>query len=286
MAQSDNALHWQVLSPAKPQNSKTLLIGNSIIRDVDENKLLNTKCICIPRGNVSDVKEAVTKFSTANKMRRIVLVVSGNDCEGGKNSSLTPTTNVLSKYEELIKCATEVSSFVIVSNLCPRSSGHTLRERIHVLNAGLKMACDDLGAEFVDNDPSFHLQDGTLNDGCFGQIRATPDAGRAHNHDPQTIPTPIRTNPREFQNHRNFYMSPQLTTLNLSFANFATEQAILLSPAVAGNPNALDVTKRVTLPEHVPNRDRGQAVWHLTIMFCRIPTRPTSTALEILYMVL
>ena len=37
--------------------------------------------------------------------------------------------------------------------------------RIRALNTGLKVACDDLGAEFVDNDPSFHLQDGTINSG-------------------------------------------------------------------------------------------------------------------------
>ena len=127
MAQSDNALHWQGLSPVQPQNSNTLLIGSSIIRDVDENKLLNTKCICIPGGNVSDVKEAIAKFPTTNKMRRIALV-SGNDCEGGKNSSLTPTTDILSKYEELIKCATEVSSSVVVSSVCPRSLGDNVED--------------------------------------------------------------------------------------------------------------------------------------------------------------
>ena len=98
-------------------------------------------------------------------MSRIVLVVGGNDCEGGKNSILTPTTDILSKYEELIKCATEASSSVVVSIVCPRSRGDTVLERIRALNAGLKVACDDLGAEFVDNDPSFHLQDGTINDG-------------------------------------------------------------------------------------------------------------------------
>ena len=165
MTQSNNALHWQGLSPVQPQNPNTLLIGSSIIRDVDENKLLNTKCICIPGGYVSDVKEAVAKFPTTNKMRHIVLVVGGNDCEGGKSNNLTPTTDILSKYEELIKCATEVSSSVVVSSVCPRSRGDAVLERIRALNAGLKVACDELGAEIVDNDPSFHLQDGNINDG-------------------------------------------------------------------------------------------------------------------------
>ena len=42
----------------------------------------------------------------------------------------------------------------------------------------------------------------------YGQIRATPGAGRAHNHGPQTLPTPTRTNPQGFQNHRNFSHVP------------------------------------------------------------------------------
>ena len=165
MTQSNNALHWRGLSPVQPQNPNTLLIGSSLIRDVDKNKLFKTKCICIPGGNVSDVKDAVAKFPTTNKMSRIVLVVGGNDCEGGKNNNLTHTTDILSKYEELIKCATEVSSSVVVSSVCPRSRGDAVIERIRAFNAGLKVACDELGAEFVDNDPSFHLQDGTINDG-------------------------------------------------------------------------------------------------------------------------
>ena len=38
-------------------------------------------------------------------------------------------------------------------------------KRIREFNTALKVACDDLGAEFIDHDLSFHLQDGTINDG-------------------------------------------------------------------------------------------------------------------------
>ena len=72
---------------------------------------------------------------------------------------------IIWKYEELIKCATEVSSSVVVSSICHSSRGDAVLDRIRALNAGLNVACDGLCVEFVDNDSSFHLQDGTVNDG-------------------------------------------------------------------------------------------------------------------------
>ena len=153
LTQSNSALHWQGMSYAQ-QNSETLLIGSSLIRDIDESKLLNTKCICIPGGCFSDAKEAVTKLPTTNKMQRIVLVVGGNDCDGGKdNNHDTATADILSKCEALIKCATEVSLSIAVSSICPHSRGDAVLERIRALNADLKVACNDLGVEFIDHDP-------------------------------------------------------------------------------------------------------------------------------------
>ena len=162
ITQNVNASHWQAAMSHATQNS--LLIGSSIIRDVDENKLLNTKCVCISGGHISDIKEAIAKLPTTRKLHRIVLVVGGNDCEGRDNVNETNITDILSKYEELIKCAKEVSSSVAVSSVCARNRGDAVAQKISSLNAGLKVTCDDIGAEFIDNDPSFYLQDGTIND--------------------------------------------------------------------------------------------------------------------------
>ena len=45
----------------------------------------------------------------------------------------------------------------------PRNSGDEVTQC--TLNAGLKVRCEELGIDFIDNDPSFHLQDSSLNDG-------------------------------------------------------------------------------------------------------------------------
>ena len=74
-------------------------------------------------------------------------------------------TDLIPEFEDFIKCATDVSVSVTVSSICPRSRGDEVTDSIKALNAGLKVSCDDLGVQFMDNDPSFHLQDGSRNDG-------------------------------------------------------------------------------------------------------------------------
>ena len=72
---------------------------------------------------------------------------------------------ILQEYENIIKAAKEVSVSVAISSVCPRNRGDEVTQRITTLNAGLKVRCEELGVDFIDNDPSFHLQDGSRNDG-------------------------------------------------------------------------------------------------------------------------
>ena len=52
-----------------------------------------------------------------------------------------------------------------MSSICPHRRAPEVLDRIGALNAGLSVLCDELGATFINNDPSFHLQDGSVNDG-------------------------------------------------------------------------------------------------------------------------
>ena len=141
----------------------TVVLGSSIIRDVDEDKLVNTKCVCIPGGCIIDLTAKVNTFPTSSKLRRLVLAVGGNDCDSRADDK--PVPDILTEYESLIKSAQEISVSVTVSSICPRNKTGAVKERIEALNAGLKVLCDDLNADYVDNDPTFHLQDGSINDG-------------------------------------------------------------------------------------------------------------------------
>ena len=96
-------------------------------------------------------------------LRCLVLAVGGNYFDNRSDERSIP--NILSKCESLIKSAQETSVSVAVSSVCPRNTPGAVIKRINALNTGLKVLCDDLEMEFIDNDPTFYLQDGSINDG-------------------------------------------------------------------------------------------------------------------------
>ena len=155
-----SAAHWSAL----PRPTGSTVIGSSLIRDIDENKLVNTNCVCLPGACINDIKAAISKFPTSQKLHRLAIVVGGNDCDGRTDANLE-VSQILQEYENLIKVAKEVSASVAISRVCPLNRSDEVTQRITTLNAGLKVRCEELGVDFIDNDPSFHLQDGSRNDG-------------------------------------------------------------------------------------------------------------------------
>lgn len=145
-----------------PKPHGTVILGSSIIRDIDQNKLVATKCICIPGGYINDIQAAVDKFPPGEKLCRAVLVVGGNDCDSREDKVIA---DILAEYKDLIEGAKTIASSVTVSSICPRRKSPELTERIDALNAGLQVLCGELKVDFVDHNPSFHLQDGTFNEG-------------------------------------------------------------------------------------------------------------------------
>ena len=157
--QDASATHWANF----PKTSHTALIGSSIIRDIDATKLVNTQCISISGGKITDIRKKILEFPTTNKLARAILVVDGNDCDDQSNQK--DASGLLTRYKDLILSTKEVAVAVTVSSICPRKRSPEVTERISALNAGLRVLCDEMGTTFVNNDPSFYLQDGTLNYG-------------------------------------------------------------------------------------------------------------------------
>ena len=133
-----------------------------IIRDIDQTKLVATKCVCIRGGHVKDIQASVDKFPSDHKLCRVILAVGGNDCDSGVDK---PITDIVGEYRDLIESAKTIALSVTVSSVCPRRKSQEVTERIDALNAGLQVLCSDLQVDFVDNNPAFHLQDGSFNEG-------------------------------------------------------------------------------------------------------------------------
>ena len=150
----------------------TLLLGSSIIRDVDETKLVATKCISISSGCIKDIHSALDKLPDSDKLGNITIVVGGNDCDQPDYD----VTKLIDQYRELIESAKMRADTVTVSSVCPRNKSGTTSERIVALNTGLQTLTTDTGVHYADNDTAFYLRDGTLNEGFLlpDQVHLSP----------------------------------------------------------------------------------------------------------------
>ena len=157
--QKTSAEQWQQFSKAHG----TAIFGSSIIRDIDPNKLVATKCISISGGLIKDIQNEIDNFPPHRKLSRAVLVIGGNDCDSSGAGG--DVTDMLNQYKDLINSTKSIANSITVSSICPRNRSADVTECICSLNAGLQALCSDLDIEFTDHNPSFHLQDGSLNDG-------------------------------------------------------------------------------------------------------------------------
>ena len=151
--------HWRQLK--SPHG--TVVIGSSIIRDISEEKLVATQCICKRGGVIKDLQEALDSLPMKKPSSRIILIGGGNDCDTDNDD--LDVSGITSQYKDLVECAKAKATSVTICSVCPRNKTAAVNQRIDSLNAGLKDIASDLGVDFLNNDPIFHLQDGTLNDG-------------------------------------------------------------------------------------------------------------------------
>ena len=68
----------------KRSPQKDLLIGNSLIKDIEEDKLIKTKMICIRGASLRNISDELNDLNSTFK--NITIVAGGNDCSS--NSTL------------------------------------------------------------------------------------------------------------------------------------------------------------------------------------------------------
>ena len=121
---------------------------------------MNTTVTTVSGGVISDIKDRVTNIK--DKYSSISIVVGGNDCD-----SNTAPDEIIDQYRGLIATAKSKATNVTVSSVCPRirTDKLELNDKIDSVNAGLQVLCHDEAVNFVNNNSSFHLADGSVNDG-------------------------------------------------------------------------------------------------------------------------
>ena len=156
--------NWQDFQHPKPHSRKTCVLGSSILRGIDPDKLENTDIICMPGGKIPTIHKKLNDIP--GEYKRIVLMVGGNDCDShDAASSERPVSKLLGDYRRLVTDAKKRSADICISTVCPRTKSQHVTERIDALNAELRVLCDEEKCTFVNNDESFKLSNGWANDG-------------------------------------------------------------------------------------------------------------------------
>jgi hypothetical protein len=143
-------------------NCSHLLIGDSLLRSIDESKLVNTVVRSMPGADAADVMHKMNEIDDI--FMDVTICVGSNDCsdEDFEPKAVTDT------YSQLVAAATEkvkdVSKVTVVS-VPPRTDHPDKQQRVEALNASLCALAQETGVKFVNNDPVFILSDGSPNDG-------------------------------------------------------------------------------------------------------------------------
>ena len=140
-----------------------LVMGSSDLRDLDATKLQSTTIDCIRGGKIPDVHQKIK--NKKNKYSSVFIIVGGNDCAAAVDAS--PVDELLHNYKCLVDDAKSLSEDIRVATILPRDDCQETTDRIDALNAGLVEMCASSGLALVNNDDSFKLKDGSINDGYF-----------------------------------------------------------------------------------------------------------------------
>ena len=149
------------------QNSskETLLLGDPLVKNIDQSKLQNPKVVSLPGARLNKALDYLVNAEESYKS--IVCCMGTNDCSDENFRA----DEVTSTYKEVIKYAkTKVCDprDVKVSSIPPRTDNITFGRHVESLNAGILAAANEEGISFINNDTTFKLNNGKPNDGYLG----------------------------------------------------------------------------------------------------------------------
>ena len=149
-----------------PTNKRNLIIGSSLLRDFDSSKLIQSEVTCIRGGKIQDVHNKL-KSNTTTQYNSISIVVGGNDCNSTADAA--SVEDLAESYRSMVKDVKEHCSDVRIATIPPRNVGEVTSSRIDALNAALVEMCSEDGITLINNDETFKLRDGSINDGYYVQ---------------------------------------------------------------------------------------------------------------------
>ena len=138
---------------------KSLLLGDSLVRDIDSNKLENTDVKVLPNGTI---KEAVDYLNQADELLNIIYICLGKDvC----SQEVIDPEEIKDCYENLLTVAKTKGNKIVVSGILPRLDNEVRAKNVECLNTVLASICLANDITFIDHNDCFMLRHGEINDG-------------------------------------------------------------------------------------------------------------------------
>lgn len=137
-----------------------LLIGTSLLRNADQTKLKNWEIKAKGGASIEDLHQELNTLPEDKTYDQIVIVGGSIDLERKE------TTDIIADYQAMLVSSSAVSNKITVASILPRTD-KDLKEKTCRTNTALKELCDKEGYNFIENDPSFFLMNGSVNDACL-----------------------------------------------------------------------------------------------------------------------
>ena len=151
----------------RQNNGRTLLIGSSLIRNIDEATLVSTDVVCLRGAKIRDIHHELSEMGkhSSNTYSHIVLLGGGNNCSAGPNADIA---KAVSDYKDLLITAKQRSQHVTICSIPPRmNKNQQVTDNIATLNAQLQVLATENDCTFANNHDLFHLKNGAINDGYY-----------------------------------------------------------------------------------------------------------------------
>ena len=140
--------------------SKTLLIGNSLLRNIESKDSSKIDVSCFSGATFESLNAELKNIQSEYK--KIVIVTGTTDCRDAN----TTTAKINDTAHSLLTEAKKHTQSVIISSVLPRidSDNPGCQLKIDTVNENIRKLCSDNLCTFVDNDGVFKLSDSSPND--------------------------------------------------------------------------------------------------------------------------
>ena len=147
-------------TPGSAPSPSCVLIGDSIIKDINPKGLHNTEVVCMRGKKIQDVKAKLEDMEV-NDVTAIMIHAGTNDCANTDSDVDTAADTYRDMIDDLNSRNPDAAK--IISSIAPRSDKAENQTRVNGLNKKLKgIAESRKNCIFVDNDNSFIMKDGSI----------------------------------------------------------------------------------------------------------------------------